>query len=498
MFLILMRTSSTQAISEKWAYLSWCEDCPELLPWMKDDRGPSSRASALFEFFKSRLVSTDYNLIAYYMLEILSLLALHDNKRLLVDVPKLSWIALHTVYIDSHEQDDSSITSSFAQSHALQMLAARRSSSFVKTQRQVVESTIVKLSETTPFALKFVPYRQYLLRHWALITRSTGQLKLFSVHLVSLVDELRSIISIVDKAIKGRSRKTTSSATQNEESPPARPSLPFLDGTTFPDYFETLAVMIVGSVSVTEPAADGSAPYSHVKKLFQIFRHLMEVYRSGFQLFPRRATSFVFHLTRDMMTASIAQLHAASEWRSSQPLLSVTDRMAGAFDVGALSHFHDLVDSMASNVVGTAVALYEFCLEGDAGLQFPFQRTGMRSSVEKAELEVKDIARLHNLPPPSFRLESAEKSTGALEVAEPTAGFHNADTSEIETSLQGPDQSDHEDPEEMHKSALGGDSTDGEDSSFGVAGGWGGDGSDDDEDSSGSLDLQASTFLRST
>ena len=203
------------------------------------------------------------------------------------------------------------------------------------------------------------------------------------------------------------------------------------------------------------------------------------------------------------MTACVSQLQQASEWRSSQPLLSVVDRKAGAYDAGALSHFNDLVDSMASTVVGTAITLCEFSLEGDSGLEFPFGRTGLRSSVEKTEREVKDIAALHNLPIPSFRLQTTES---AMEVAEPTNGFHNVTLSEIETPLEGLEDSDDNSKDMKGKSLSTRERTanqpradsDSDDSSFGVVGGWGADGSDDDDDSSASLGLKTSMFVTST
>jgi hypothetical protein len=499
-----------------WACIDWCKDCPEVLQMAQvgSGSGPSGWASNLFRFFAARLATADSSIVAHYMLEIISFLALRDNAQLLDDALKLSWTALHTVYNESPEADSFDICP-YAQRQAVERLASKGSSSYVNILRRVVEATVVKLSERPSFTRKFAAHRQGLLRHWGLLTHSTRLLARFSSHLAELVDELGYLLGTVGAAVHDEQPGRNEGSLINQR-PHSKPSLPCLDAATFPDYFETLAVMILGAMAVVEPVDEGrttmavsNGPYHHVKKLLHIFRRLVDLYRKDFHLFPQKTTPVVFRLTRDMLAVTIAQMHQCAEWRNSQPLLSVAERKAGAYDAGAISYFQELLDSMASHTVGTALALCEFCVDGEGGLEFPFKRTSLRFAAEKAERAMKDSALVHNLPVPSSRLPLSNDLTSQEDNPKPTKGFPRSSPSQRRTSEIESD----DDWIEADNSALQGISTrlaksemddalesdagsDVDDASFGVAGDWGDCSKDDD--SSGSLDLKTSLLVRST
>jgi hypothetical protein len=470
----------------------WCHDFHELSQDPQTERSNYANvwATSLFRLFSDQLAKTDSSIVAHYILELLSFVALREGGGLLNDVVDLSWTALHTVYSGEEFSPD---CPPYALTQAVDGLSSKGSSSYVKSLRKVLEATFGESGgKRLPSTSKHTIVCTGLLRHWGLMMPTKTFTKCCVVQIRSLVEDIGCLVRAMDDAVQdGSASLRVNSSTKQCGGFPRMPSLPSLDPTTLSEHFETVAIMIVGAVSVTEPAlvarvsAVKYSPYHHIQGLLQVYQRLIHIFCDGYVLFPGRTVQCVFRVTRNMLLATVAQLHRCVEWRNSQPLLMATERKAGAFDAGALVHLQNLLGFAASHVVGIAVSLCEFSVDRDEeGLEFPFKRTTLRQVAEKAERELKGIASLHHLAAPSFRLKA--KDVFVHDSCQGSAkGFSTTVSSEVDEDKSGDEKSSAS--EEQERLGESNQSSD-DDEAFGVAGAWG------DDDSSGCLDLETSLF----
>lgn len=138
----------------------------------------------------------------------------------------------------------------YAQSEVLHLLACKGSSTQLDTLLRVMDSTVVKYAAKVLQEAQLACHRHVLICHWVLTSRSKKHTSLLRFHVSSLMGEMRCMQRILGKTVSRSGSDNGEAFETGDKSSPSKPSLPFLDAATFPDYLETIAVLIVGSVAV--------------------------------------------------------------------------------------------------------------------------------------------------------------------------------------------------------------------------------------------------------
>lgn len=495
------------------AFASFCESCDVVLQVSQavvdDERTSNNLARKLFLFFRSQLEGIEYASVISWLLDVLSFIAMEVNESLLDDLIELNWKTLIMPVVYSTYTHDESLdkSASYAQTKALERLKHKSQADTVLAR--MLDGTVVKLTQRSSFSRKFGMERRSLLRHWGMLLFKTRLISKFSSHFVDLTEELGHFLSSVNSTSRTSRKRQRSGAVIDQLSKDRSP-IPCLDMMTFPDYFETMLLITLGTVAAVEPADESmkratftnSGPYHHLIKLFRIFRRLMDLYRASYQLFPNKTTIVVFRTARDMIGVTIAQLQRCAAWRNSQPLLPITERKAGAYDAGALLYFEKLLESIAIHVIGTALALSNVPTEmSSAGIEFPLKRMTLRACADKAEREVKEVASVHNLPIPFILSGSSTTSVALMERSRTPFVLcdkreeHDSDSND---SYQAHDSTTGEEKNEEDLSESDSGSLDGDDEEglFAIDGNWGF--SQQGSDSGDSLKLQSNAVVKSS
>jgi len=478
------------------------------------------------------LRSTDDALVANQLLEILSVLALHEKGRFGGAVHQASWGSLHTIYAAEEWSEDSSTDWPYAFRLEIQRFRSQAVSSELQLLQRALEGTILRnASGASEGISNTVMFRHGLLRHWALLSHSALTLSELERHFSHLISELGSFLDNLENAVDNvheDEEKDTEEVRLANKGKSTVSAIPWLSGATFVDVFELLLHMIVGLVAVTSPTTklassmEHCGPYYHLDHVFRLFRSLIDVYQKRILVFPRKVTSKVSNACRFMLSATAAQLNRCVDWRNSQPILSPDQRQANIYDAGAMQYFQKLLDSMAANIAGRVQSLCEFWQSKESASQYVSKSTTLSYAAEKAARTIKNTASSHNLTPPVFDLEDVEDGPEALKGI--AKGFHQLDTTavrskkrritpvplshdnKVDSSKEPSDILQLEGGDEDEDDADIWDNDDDDDSledqdevsagSFGVTGGWGEE--DSDDESTGMLNLQSSLPLMRT
>jgi hypothetical protein len=501
--LSVVLTSSTDSLD---VFVHWFNSCSVLLGTAGAEGERLDPRRRTFHAFSEYLRVSENAIVANHILEILSILAMNSEVDLKRELTEISWISLHTVYVptDDIAASDDSLPYALALTAQRFSLKARARPRLVL--KHVLDSTVGKVNNRGRASGKgFDHPRHGLLRHWGLLTDSTMSVDMLVCHLSSLASELGLFLESLGTAVGdvSDSEEKKSDDGKNPKAPRS-PLLPGLEAATFPDYFEVVLNMVVGATATVEPGIKSAncvaecGPYLHLDELFCLFRCLIDLYAKRFLIFPRKSASIVLRGSREMLSAAVAQLQQAVDWRNAQPLLSAADKEAGQQDPGAIEFLQKLIDVVASHTVGSILSLCDFWQTDKQGSVHLSKSTSLRFSAEKAATSIKDISASHNLVHPSFDIPCGHHL--CEEVSTKTKGFHQMESSLTKVqrkiprdhSLVGmatPKQTSRLRMEEKKEERVGSDSD-----SFGVDGDWGDD--SDGNSETGGLNLQSSLILR--
>jgi hypothetical protein len=427
-----------------------------------------SSVSSVFCFLKERLVKTEYSKIASQILDILSILALQGSRELLPQAIILSWISLHTIFVDRR---DGIVKEQIPWSLRVSFQVVCEPLSALQSLQQSVHGKIQDwFNDSKKRDCVFIFLRQGLLRHWGLLLMSSDSSSIAS-HLSDLIVELSLFLRKWDRQVIGGDEENDS---DDEFSDSGRKDGPFIFGLepgTMLDYFELVLFFVIGAATSSQIVITSKdrEPYKYIIDLLHKFQQLVELYMEFFSLFPPGAASSVASACRDMLELSLLQTQQCVEWRSTQPLISVSEKEANVFDPGSVSHLEKLLNEVSSRIVSTVLSLCDFWQRENSRLSMS-RCSNLRIMAEKSARRLRTICFDVNLTSPSFNQPSAVLRINQR--VNETKGFHELDLSSKSqnSEVYMPSQIRHKRKLKDEYDSLSGDDNDSE---FCVSGGWG-------------------------
>ena len=365
--------------------------------------------------------------ISNQLLEILSILSLCLNSGTLHSkLIAIHWSALHTEY----DNQEATVIPSPTPHVFLDTVRRSMQSSDVAGRKstpkgRALAATILKTSKMNSADS---PNSQILvvgmIRHWGLMLVSPdADYYRLNTHLDHLLNHLETLLDKIHKEFPNARRKHNRDDISDEDYIPPKgrrnvgasqdiSSLPGLDRSTFPVYYEALLHLIVASVSVSASAYVGGnggfdGPFSHLESFAEIFGSMIGLFVDKINIFPRRVTSIVFNASKSMVNISMYQLQQCVEWRHSQPMPSVDEEEASVKDIASTQHLHDLMISLWVHVVDRLQSLCDSVEIGDdddddaelksRGSGDQQKASSLRSAVDKAKQVMETIARSHRV-----------------------------------------------------------------------------------------------------
>lgn len=465
-----------------------------------DDACASSPLPRLFDFFAERLHVADISMVADHLLEILSILAMQGDCRILKKLVDLSWTSLHTIYAHTGTGTSECGRLPCALAASARQCELKATSRDQCSLRRVFDRTVFKLNRRDKNDLPDLTLmRRGMLRHWGLLLVSTSTFTFQKNQLLIMIAELASLLESVDgraarKLDDGKSDSEISS-TRKKKSIHA-PSIIGLDAATFPVFFEMLIHIVVATAATLNARLLGSShgsPYHHLSESFGLFRRLIELYQRHISIFPRKSVFSISNASKEVLSVAVAHLQRCVEWRSAQPLLSIREREAGKYDPGAIIFLEQFIDAVSSHTAGTVLSLCDFW-QSREGAHFNLPRsTTLRFAAEKAARRMSDVSTAHNLVPPSFGVEI--ETIEVDDTLQLTKGFHQIEQTQglrdkcriCPTRINSKIESKSTESRRVSRlrivdedELLFRDETDSDtDASFGAAGDWGDDSEDD-------------------
>jgi hypothetical protein len=487
--------------------IQWCDACPYISSGHEmtaSDEANASSVSRLFEFFSERLRASDNSIVAYHILEILSVFALQENDILLEKVIELSWISLHTIYVHAGAGVDHG-SLPYALAESTRRFGLNATSSELQSLQRVVAQTSTKLCHHGKDKINGLTHlKEGMLRHWGLVTASLTCFSRQRNQLSSMIAELAYLLESLDNSAGSKheeEKKESEACTPRRSKLAQSPSIIGLEAATFPDYFEMIIHIVVAVTATLNPGLlvdSGYSPYHHLQESFGLFRRLIELYQSHIAIFPRKSASAISNVSKDMLSVAVSQLQRCVDWRNAQPLLSVQEREALKHDPGSIKFLQQLLDAVSSHTAGTVLTLCDLWQSREGAHVRLSRSTALRFAAEKAARRIMDVSSSHNLEPPSLGAAYGTfKSDDSLPL---TKGFHQIEavegTDKKRRICPMPVNSQQRDPRHLRlddDSLCSEEAEDDSEDSFGAAGDWGDD--SDDEDPETNVNLHSKTKL---
>jgi hypothetical protein len=385
---------------------------------------------------------TDNERVAGCILELLAVLALQSQNDVADQVVDASWKALHTIYT----QQDASVLGNALQEPIL--VSVIKSKEYKWSDNQGV-----KLWKYYGEALPLMTGAnmascRMLVHHFILLQFKHDHLTRHMHHLVQLVAEISKCAGMI----------------RNEKNKKAAPSFvfPFLSMATCSAVFDITLEMLVWVLSATDPCEQvNGSPYKHILTLTMLYRKLLDVFCRNYEVFPRKKITEILQVSHRAIMASVSLPHRCCEWRGRQPTQS---SLKGHTSLGNLSSLKELVDRVASDLIGGVFCLCDF-LQTLAYPSILVKANVLRQTADNALRLISCLAATYNWPAPAFDRVMTEDDYllafgSANEAENCCVGFHER---------SGGDSDDD------NNIAINMDSIDeaSSDGSFGAAGDWG-------------------------
>lgn len=459
--------------------LKWCDGCLH----HKNSQTCATPILRLFDFFSAKLTVTENFVVAYNILDILSLLAFSDEVALLSRLVELSWTSLHTVY-------DTEITTTSSCPYAVTIWRLRFGKNVHVPELQplvrIVQRIFSKLDQRgNKIVPEFACLRLGLIRHWGLLNSSDFGASFVVKHLSSLILSLKSLVESLDVALLSSKRddgdeKDSEAIHSKKRKTCHASSLVGLEVATMSDYFDTLLNLLVataGSLNPGERSCNShSSPYKIYEECYSLYRNMIEIYQASIFAFPRRSAAIVTCASKDMLSIAYYQLQRCIDWRNQHPLLSNEERASGQRDIGSIRYLQQLIDATMGH---TAVPILRLCEVWQSSTVVGYMKVSriatMRLIVEKAMQRMKDVALSHNLS------TSVSVRPDEMKIDEPTKGFHILSRKDEEHMPEMPQMND---PQLVTNHPVETETTSDTDDSFGVIGKWGDESDSNSDDSS--------------
>jgi hypothetical protein len=445
-----------------------CEEWCDISHSVAMDRPLQSSRCRLFNFFGSLLPSAIYSVVSNHLLEILSIISLHDSDCRVDRLAELSWVSLRTVSVDSGIEEE---TYDFIPSILTEFMKRfdRRSTSIEEqVLYSVVSRTVSHLGNTTSGNLQHA-----MVRHWGMLL-ATDSAVLQTQHLSRMIEEVELLLD----SLNNTGRETESAEKMGLQNCRHRKLkrheatlVMGLETATFPTYFETLLQIVIASSATLYPHLQENpdeGPYRHIQESFALFQRLVEVYKRHFRVFPRKCGFSVSRASKDVLAVATSQVNRCVAWRRDQPMLSANERNSTVCDPGAILFLQSFLDEVSLTTTATVTALCNFWQSMEDTQKNPPKSATLRYAAETTAARIREVAASHNLVP--------SLATRTTRSRRPISSVSGDCDQQLPVTVCGTNQASSEELERPHTVRLTNSDSDSDDSdnSFVADGAWGG------------------------
>jgi hypothetical protein len=431
------------------------------------DRPVQSSRDQLFNFFCSLLPSAIHSVVSNHLLEILSIISLHDMDCRVDRLAELSWVSLRTVSVDSDIEEETYDFIPSILTEYTKRFDQRPTSMEEQFLCSVVSRAVSRLGTLSSGNLQHA-----MVRHWGMLL-ATDSAVLQKQHLSQMIVELERLLDSINNA----GRETESAEKMGHQVSQRRKLkrheatlVTGLETATFPTYFEILLQIVVASSATLYPHLQENpdeGPYRHIQESFALFQRLVEVYMRHFIVFPRKCGFSVSRASKDVLAIASSQVNRCVAWRSEQPMLSADERTS-VCDPGAIRFLQSFLDEVSLKTTATAIALCNFWQSLEGTPKNPPKSTTLRYAAETTAARIRGVAASHNLVPTL----TARTSTSRR----PIDSVSGDSGQQLPVTACRTDQASAEELERPHTVRLSNSDSDSDDSdnSFVADGVWGG------------------------
>jgi hypothetical protein len=393
------------------------------------------KCAIVFERITSLLHDVDDFPIAGGLLDIMFLLASSSGDEVLMNrVVDASFFVLQMRYTQTEPCSCSSSKVPYPVAEASRRLQV--ASDAQQTLHIALDLTVAKSTSGC-----FGVHRFNLMRHFGLLVGS--HFDMLEEHLHHFIVELESLVESIGSAKQqgmvddtnstepsrhpqpaasspdAKADSPSSRSKSRKSTPPSRSkskktassSIACLDKDTFADFFEAALDMSVACCILLPPATKSieessrpCGPYFRLGSAAQFFRRLVKIYADDFAAFPRKSIMLVFQACRQMLTVMVSQLDQCVEWRNAQHLPKTSLELA--YDPGSMRYLGDLLDVLATCVVGSLFSLCQTWQNQSCNSQVLSKAKALRQLAEKTRRVLVNVALAHKLPLPRFDRET--------------------------------------------------------------------------------------------
>jgi hypothetical protein len=363
------------------------------------DRPDQSSRCQLFNFVSSLLPSAIHSVVSNHLLEILSIISLHDMDCRVDRLVELSWVSLRTVSVDSDIEEETYDFIPSALTEVTRRFDRRSTSIEEQFLCSVISRTVSHLGSLSSGNLQHA-----MVRHWGLLL-ATNSAVLQKQHLSQMIVELELLLD----SINNTGRETESAEKMGPQNSRRRKLkrheatlVMGLETATFPTYFEILLQIVVASSATLYPHLQENpdeGPYRHIQESFALFQRLIEVYMRHSRVFPRKCGFSVSRASKDVLAIATSQVDRCVAWRSDQPMLSADERNSAVCDPGAIRFLRSFLDEVSLTTIATVIALCNFWQSLEGTQKNPPKSTTLRYTAETTAARIREVAASHNLVP---------------------------------------------------------------------------------------------------